>query len=124
MFGLFLIIGSMNMLIAVSLGAFGAHGLQSKLSEKMFNVYQTGVLYHLIHSLGIVIIAVIIAVVGDAGLLKWSGFIMLVGVILFSGSLYVLSISGKKIFGAVTPLGGVCFLVSWLLLAIFGINFI
>ncbi|OIJ11797.1 hypothetical protein BKP37_15270 [Anaerobacillus alkalilacustris] len=117
MLNLFLLIGSINMAIAVGLGAFGAHGLQPKLTEKMFNIYQTGVQYHMIHAVAIILVAIISDRLGDPTILFWAGWSFVLGVIFFSGSLYVLSISGVKILGAITPIGGVLFIVGWILLA-------
>lgn len=118
MLKLFIIIGSINMFLAVGLGAFGAHGLQGKLTERMFEIYQTGVQYHMIHAIGILIIAAVADRFGNPAMLSWAGWAMFIGIIFFSGSLYILSISGVKILGAITPIGGVFFLVGWLLLAI------
>lgn len=106
------------MLVAVGLGAFGAHGLQPKLSERMFEIYQTGVQYHMIHAIAIILIAIVSDRLGNPALLAWSGWLMLLGILFFSGSLYILSISGVKILGAITPIGGVLFIVGWLLLAL------
>ena len=117
MFKLFVIIGSLNMLVSVGLGAFGAHGLKSKLSADMLAVYQTGVQYHMIHALGILLIAALSLKLPTGSLVSWSGWFLFIGIILFSGSLYALSISGIRILGAITPFGGVAFLVGWLLLA-------
>lgn len=117
MFKLFIIIGSLNMLVSVALGAFGAHGLKSKLSEDMLAVYQTGVHYHMVHALGILLIAALSLKLPTSPLVNWSGWLLFVGIILFSGSLYALSISGIRILGAITPFGGVAFLIGWLLLA-------
>lgn len=118
MLKVFLLIGSINMVLAVGLGAFGAHGLQPKLSERMFEIYQTGVQYHMIHAIGILIIAIVADRLGNPAMLSWAGWTMFLGIIFFSGSLYVLSISGIKILGAITPIGGVFFIVGWVLLAI------
>ena len=117
MFKLFVIIGSLNMLVSVGLGAFGAHGLKSKISADMLAVYQTGVQYHMIHALGILLIAALSLKLPTSSLVSWSGWFLFIGIILFSGSLYALSISGIRVLGAITPFGGVAFLVGWLLLA-------
>lgn len=117
MFKTFVVIGSINMLLAVALGAFGAHGLKSKLSADMLAVYQTGVHYHMIHGLGILLVAALSQKLGETTLVSWSGWLLFIGIILFSGSLYVLSTSGIRILGAITPFGGVSFLIGWLLLA-------
>lgn len=118
MLKLFLLLGSINMFLAVGLGAFGAHGLQSRLSERMFEIYQTGVQYHMIHAIGILIIAIVADRIGNPAILSWAGWAFILGIIFFSGSLYILSISGVKVLGAITPIGGVLFMVGWILLAI------
>jgi uncharacterized membrane protein YgdD (TMEM256/DUF423 family) len=112
----FLILGSLNMFLSVALGAFGAHGLKSKISADMLTIYQTGVHYHMIHALGIIAVA-LTSKLTTAAPVSWAGWSMLIGIVLFSGSLYALSITGIKLLGAITPLGGVAFLLGWLLLA-------
>ncbi len=111
-------IGSINMLIAVGLGAFGAHGLQGKLTERMLEIYQTGVHYQMVHAIGILIIAIVADRLANPAMLTWAGWAMFLGIVFFSGSLYILSISGVKILGAITPIGGVFFMVGWVLLAL------
>lgn len=118
MLKLFVLIGSINMLLAVGLGAFGAHGLPGKLSERMIEIYQTGVQYHMIHAIGILIIAIVADRLGSPAMLLWAGWAMFIGIVFFSGSLYILSISGVKILGAITPIGGLFFMAGWLLLAL------
>lgn len=118
MLKLFLLIGSINMVFAVGLGAFGAHGLQDRLSERMLEIYQTGVQYQMIHAVGILIIALVAERLGNPTMLLWAGWLMFLGIIFFSGSLYVLSVSGIKILGAITPIGGVLFIVAWVLVAL------
>lgn len=118
MLQLFLVIGSINMALAVALGAFGAHGLQPKLTERMFEIYQTGVQYHMIHAIGILVIAVAAERLGNPSILTWAGWAMFGGIIFFSGSLYILSISGIKVLGAITPIGGMFFIIGWVLLAV------
>ncbi len=101
--------------LGVGLGAFGAHGLKERLSSEMLVIYQTGVFYHLIHALGIMLAALTADRLGLRGGLI-CGFFAL-GVLLFSGSLYVLAISGQRWLGMVTPFGGTAFLVGWGILA-------
>ncbi|QIM50036.1 MULTISPECIES: DUF423 domain-containing protein [Alcaligenaceae] len=109
------IVGALMMLIGVGAGAFGAHGLKRVLSADMLAIWQTAVLYQLIHALGLLLIAALSTrIVGP--LPGWSGLMMLAGIILFSGSLYILALSGVKWLGAITPLGGVAFIVAWALL--------
>lgn len=118
MFKLFVSLGSINALIAVLLGAFGAHALKSRLSAEMLEIFQTGVQYHFYHALGLLAVGVIAYHLPDSGWLKWSGWLMLTGIIIFSGSLYILSTSGLKWLGAITPIGGTAFIIAWILLTI------
>ncbi len=114
-------IGAMLMLLAVLLGAFGAHALKTRLSPEMLMVYQTGVQYHLVHALGLMLIGVICNMQpnddAESRALKLAAIFMGVGVVLFSGSLYALAITGVSMLGAITPLGGVCFIAAWVLVA-------
>ena len=118
MFKLFIIIGSISAAIAVALGAFGAHGLEGKLSERFMKIYQTAVQYHIIHSLAIVMVGIIAAKLPMSSLLNGAGWSLVIGIVLFSGSLYVLSMTGITKLGMITPLGGVAFIVGWILLAV------
>ena len=115
---IFIILGSLNAFLAVALGAFGAHRLQSKLTEQMLATYQTGVKYHMMHALGLILIGIISRWTSASVLINWSGWFICAGIVLFSGSLYLLSISGIRWLGDVTPLGGLSFLAGWILLAI------
>ena len=114
----FIILGSLNAFLAVALGAFGAHGLQNKLTEQMLATYETGVKYHMMHALGLILIGIISRYTSGSVLINWSGWLICAGIVLFSGSLYLLSISGIRWLGAVTPLGGLSFLAGWLLLVV------
>jgi uncharacterized membrane protein YgdD (TMEM256/DUF423 family) len=118
---LFLSLGSINMAIAVALGAFGAHGLKKMLTPDLLEIYTTGVEYHFYHALGLLVVG-LIALYGNEALsastsLKWSGWLMQFGILVFSGSLYILATSGIRWLGAITPIGGVAFIASWVLLA-------
>ncbi|HSD97909.1 MAG TPA: DUF423 domain-containing protein [Sulfuricaulis sp.] len=115
---LFLILGGFNAALVVLLGAFGAHALKARLSMEMLAVYQTGVYYHLFHALGLVAVGLVATQIADTVYLKWSGSLMLAGIILFSGSLYVLSVSGLRWFGIVTPIGGISFIAAWTLFVV------
>jgi uncharacterized membrane protein YgdD (TMEM256/DUF423 family) len=115
---LFLILGGINAALVVMLGAFGAHGLKTKLTAEMLAVYQTGVHYHLFHALGLLAVGLVASQIADSVWLKWSGWLMLAGIILFSGSLYVLSVSGMRWLGMVTPFGGVAFIAAWIVFVI------
>jgi Uncharacterized small membrane protein len=112
----FLLLGSLNAMLAVILGAFGAHGLKSRLAAGMLAVFQTGVQYHFYHALGLILIGIIAMQFTPAMWLKSAGWLMLAGIILFSGSLYILSITGVRWLGAITPLGGLAFILAWLCL--------
>jgi uncharacterized membrane protein YgdD (TMEM256/DUF423 family) len=118
MFKIFVAIGAINALIAVVLGAFGAHGLEGTLSPDMLEVFETGVKYQFYHALGLIALGLISIHLPDSSLLKSSGWLMLAGIVLFSGSLYALSTSGIKWLGAITPFGGIAFIVAWLLIVI------
>ncbi len=115
----FLFSASVSALLAVAFGAFGAHGLQSILTVKMLAVYKTAVTYQMWHALGLGFIAILKQQNPHSKLLSWAGWLMLSGIILFSGSLYLLSLFNLKWLGMITPLGGVAFIISWLLLAIY-----
>lgn len=115
----FLLLSSLSAFFAVGLGAFGAHGLRGKLDEHLMTVYQTGVQYHFWHALGLGLIAVLMKLYPDAALLRWAGALMFTGILVFSGSLYALSLSGINWLGAITPIGGLAFLTAWLLMAAF-----
>ena len=115
----FLFLGAVSALSGVGLGAFGAHGLKATLSPEMLTVYQTGVTYQMWHALGLIGIALISQQVPESKLLNWAGWLMFIGILLFSGSLYLLAILNLKWLGMITPLGGVSFIIAWLLIAIF-----
>lgn len=115
--------GSINAMLAVILGAFGAHGLKDRLSDAMLQVYQTGVQYHYYHSLGLILIGLVAFRITDSKALKWAAWLMLAGIILFSGSLYLLAITNVRWLGFITPFGGTSFIIAWLLLAIAALNF-
>lgn len=115
---IFIIIGAINAFLAVALGAFGAHGLADKLEPKYLDIWKTGVTYQMFHATGILVVALLLGKVAVSPLFSWSGWLMLVGIILFSGSLYVLSVTKVSVLGAITPFGGICFLAAWILLII------
>ena len=103
--------------LGVLLGAFGAHGLSGRITPEMLSIFETGVRYHLVHGLALLAVAWA-AARWPSGLINAAGWLFLLGVIVFSGSLYVLSITGARWLGAVTPIGGLCLTVGWLVLAI------
>ncbi len=115
---LYLLLGGANAALVVVLGAFGAHALKARVSAEMMAIYQTGVHYHLFHALGLLVLGVVALWLPASGYLKWAGWLMLVGIVLFSGSLYLLSVTGLRSLGAVTPFGGAAFIGAWLLFCI------
>jgi uncharacterized membrane protein YgdD (TMEM256/DUF423 family) len=115
----FLFLGALSALIGVGMGAFGAHGLKATLSPEMLSVYQTGVSYQMWHALGLICIALLSQQVSESRLLNWAGYLMFAGILLFSGSLYLLALLNLKWLGMITPLGGVSFIMAWVLIAIF-----
>ena len=115
----FLLVGSLVGFLGVAAGAFGAHGLRSRLSPDMLAVFETAVRYQMYHVFALLITASVVARVGDARLLAVAGWSFITGVVLFSGSLYALALTGISGLGAITPLGGLAFLVGWACLAIF-----
>ncbi|MGF7139765.1 DUF423 domain-containing protein [Roseimarinus sediminis] len=112
-----LIGGAILMAVAVILGAFGAHALKEKLPEHLMQVYKTGVEYHFYHALGLLIVGVL-ALYMPSSLLNVAALFLFAGIILFSGSLYTMAFTGIKWLGAITPLGGLSFIVGWVLLAV------
>ena len=114
----FLILGAVNAMLAVMLGAFGAHGLRGRLSEAMLAVYHTGVQYHFYHALGLILLGLLALHLPASGLLKAAGWLMFAGILLFSGSLYVLALTQLRWLGIITPFGGVAFIIAWLLTAL------
>ncbi|WP_058303316.1 DUF423 domain-containing protein [Gorillibacterium timonense] len=110
-------IGSMLAFLGVALGAFGSHGLKGQIPDDRLEVYTTGVHYHLIHAIGLILIGLAAERLADKKRVKAAGWLILIGTLLFSGSLYVLAVSGIKILGIITPFGGVAFLAGWCCLA-------
>ena len=110
--------GAILLALSVAFGAFGAHGLKSRLDAYSMDVYEKAVFYQFVHSLGILIVSVLPKTgtfnPGSAGTVC---VILLAGILIFSGSLYLLAVTGNRILGAITPIGGVCFIVGWVLLA-------
>ena len=115
---LFLILGSINAATAVTMGAFGSHSLKTKISENMLSVFQTAVQYHFYHSLGLLIIGLLTMYFKPLKYINIAGWMMLIGIILFSGSLYALSTTGTRWFGFITPFGGIAFIISWVFIAV------
>jgi uncharacterized membrane protein YgdD (TMEM256/DUF423 family) len=109
--------GAVFMALTVIIGAFGAHGLKNILSKEMLGIYHTGVEYQFYHALGLFTVAFVANFKEDKKV-KFAGYFMILGIVLFSGSLYALSILGINWIGAITPIGGTSFIIAWVLLAI------
>jgi uncharacterized membrane protein YgdD (TMEM256/DUF423 family) len=114
--------GAISGLISVAAGAFGAHGLKARLSPELLQVFETGARYQLIHALLLCVVGVLAgrsagAAALPGGLLNACGGLLVAGTVLFSGSLYVLALTGQRILGAITPFGGLCFMAAWAVLA-------
>ncbi|SDC06143.1 Uncharacterized membrane protein YgdD, TMEM256/DUF423 family [Paenibacillus sp. UNCCL117] len=110
----FVIWGSIFGFLSVALGAFGAHALKAVLSPELLANFQTGVQYQMMHALGLIGVGLASLGLGQRRALTVAGWSMLIGIVIFSGSLYALSLSGVKMLGAITPIGGVAFLIGWL----------
>jgi uncharacterized membrane protein YgdD (TMEM256/DUF423 family) len=111
-------IAAIGLGLAVMLGAFGAHGLKGRLDDYSMGVYEKAVFYHFVHALGLLIVSAL----GRIGALSgratnWVCSLLFAGVLIFSGSLYALALSGERMLGAITPFGGLCFIAAWFLLA-------
>ena len=113
----FLLIGALAGAAGVALGAFGAHGLRGRLSPEMLVVFETGVRYHVYHALALLAVAALMVRI-DGRLITAAGWLFTAGIFLFSGSLYLLALTGVTVLGAVTPVGGLAFLLGWACLAI------
>lgn len=128
----FLVLGALFALVGVALGAFGSHALRTKLPPERVATFETGIRYHLWHALALFAVVLVgrfryATVVGDAatsyfgtieGAAVLAGWLFVLGIVLFSGSLYALALTGKRRWGSVTPFGGVCLLLGWLALAL------
>jgi len=114
----FLALGGLLMAIGVAMGAFGAHALKDRLLPEKMATFRTGVQYHLVHALGMIAIGILAGQYPEEGLIPASGWLLLAGILLFSGSLYVLSVRKIRWLGPVTPLGGLSFIIGWVLLAV------
>ena len=116
-----LVIGAVLAFLGVVLGAFGAHALKEKFPEPRYEqIWNTAVQYQMYHALGLILLGILSMdeLIGSSSLLSWAGYFMLAGVVFFSGSLYVLSVTGVKKLGAITPIGGLLFLIAWILLLV------
>jgi uncharacterized membrane protein YgdD (TMEM256/DUF423 family) len=109
----FLLMGAALSLLAVVFGAFGAHALKDRLSEKNLEIFTKASQYHFYHALGLIALGLLAMKLGESGALKISGYSMFTGVVLFSGSLYVLALTDNKALGMITPFGGLALIVAW-----------
>lgn len=112
-------IAAILLCLAVILGAFGAHGLKGRLDASSMSIYEKAVLYHFFHALGLLIVSILPrtgALPPSSG--AWVCWLLVIGILLFSGSLYLLAVTGVGILGAITPLGGLAFIGAWILLAV------
>lgn len=108
----FVALGAWLALAGVALGAFGTHSLRGKVSDANLEVWRTGVQYHLIHAVALILVGVL-AAGSDSKLFRIAGWLFAAGIVVFGGSLYALALTDTKILGAITPLGGLCFLIAW-----------
>ncbi|MAI87202.1 MAG: hypothetical protein CMF99_08685 [Candidatus Marinimicrobia bacterium] len=111
-----IIIGSLFAALSVLLGAFGAHGLKNRLSMEDLAIFETAVRYQMYHSLGILLMGVASFYLTEK-LVSMPAYFFILGIIIFSGSLFLLVITNLRWFGAITPIGGLCLIIGWLLLA-------
>jgi len=113
----FILSGAMLAFLGVALGAFGTHGLKTRIASDLLDIYQTGVQYHLIHALAVILTGVLLLHVQAPTVFQIAGWCFIGGIFVFSGSLYLLAITNVRILGAITPIGGLAFLAGWLLIA-------
>ena len=114
----FLLIAAISGLLAVLIGAFGAHGLKHRVTEDLLVVYQTGVQYHFYHTIALLVVGLLLLQFPQASGLVVSGWLFLAGIVIFSGSLYLMTLSGLRWLGAITPIGGLAFIAGWLAMAV------
>ena len=117
---LFITLASLSGMLAVVFGAFGAHALKGKLDDQALKVFETAVQYHFYHTFALLVVGVIALNQPQTMLLKSSGWLFVIGILVFSGSLYLLSLTGVRWLGAITPLGGLAFIAGWACLAATG----
>ena len=114
---LFILLGSCSGMLAVAFGAFGAHALKGRLDDNALGVFETAVQYHFYHTFALLAVGIIALSQPQSVMLKSSGWLFLIGLLIFSGSLYLISLTGMRWLGAVTPLGGLAFIGGWACLA-------
>ena len=111
-------VGAVLMLLAVILGAFGTHLLAARLEPKQFASYQTGVLYHLLHAIALVLVGIVGQIGGPSRWLRASATLMAVGIACFSGAIYLITAGAPRALGMVAPIGGLSFMAAWVCLAL------
>lgn len=114
---IFLILGAINGFLAVALGAFGAHGLEAALTEQELGTWEKAVDYQMFHTAALLVVGLLLSKINSTSL-AWSGWMFFIGIILFSGSLYIYSTTSMTTFAMITPLGGISFLIGWILLGV------
>ncbi len=117
---MFSLIGAVSMALAVALGAFGAHALKKRVSSDSLRIWETASRYHFVHALGLFVVAWMCSVVQDSnlGMVRAAGVLLCVGTVLFSGSLYLMTIWRRRWLGPLTPLGGLAWIAGWICLAV------
>lgn len=110
---IFVVTGAVAMALGVMLGAFGVHGLKNRLAPDLLAVFHTGVEYHLYHGLGLLLVGILIQQFPAVAGLRTGGWLLLAGLVIFSGSLYLLALTGVRGLGAITPIGGTAFIAGW-----------
>ena len=111
-----LILGALNGALAVTLGAFGAHGLKARVDAALLDTWATASEYHFLHALALLLVGVLAKLFASPGIVT-AGWVMFAGMLIFSGSLYLLVLTGQRWLGAITPIGGTALIVAWLMLA-------
>ncbi len=115
---IFLFLGGITGFLSVALGAFGAHALEGQINENLLSTWQTAVRYLMFHTAALLAVGILKIRYPGLSILSWAGWLFVIGIILFSGSLFILSVTGAGGLGFITPVGGVTFMIAWILLAI------
>jgi uncharacterized membrane protein YgdD (TMEM256/DUF423 family) len=115
---LFLLMGTLFAGLSVALGAFAAHGLRDRIAESLLANFETAARYQMYHALALLATAWLVTRLPESALPVWAGWAFVAGIVVFSGSLYALSLTGARWLGAITPIGGVAFLAGWICLAL------
>jgi uncharacterized membrane protein YgdD (TMEM256/DUF423 family) len=115
---IFFVVAGISGGLAVVLGAFGAHGLKAQLSAELLATFETGVNYQMYHALALLAVALAFSRLNDSSVLALAGWMFIAGTLLFSGSLYLLALTGVRWLGAITPFGGIAFIAGWACLAL------